>query len=199
MQTTQLLIAWHERMRSCWLWLFRWIWATVWLCSCIEGKMHRQSFRATGSRCSRCGQLVHFDTVGRFEVQSLGNNSHICVFVDDYSGMTFVCPMKHKFESVDATKWMVTVANKQGHQLQIGQRKGVFQQQYEPLLTRLLYWSRFFIRILSWKEWQRRETESANRWGDACASHFGKTSEIIKGGNGASCLQHSQHDPTQST
>ena len=66
---------------------------------CIEGKMHRQSFRATGSRGSRCGQLVHFDTVGRFEVQSLGNNSHICAFVDDYSSMTFVCSMKHKSES----------------------------------------------------------------------------------------------------
>lgn len=85
--------------------------------SCIEGKMHRRSFASSSNRKTRCGELVHFDTVGPFETKSVGGCSYLIVFVDDYSGMIFVYPMKQKSEAVTSTKWMTTIANQQNHQI----------------------------------------------------------------------------------
>lgn len=84
---------------------------------CTQGKMNRGSFPTSNSRANRCAELIHFDTVGPFQTPSLGNAQYICVFVDDYSGMTFVYPMKQKSEANDAIKWMVTTANKDNYQV----------------------------------------------------------------------------------
>lgn len=79
---------------------------------CLLGKMHRSTFKPSPTRKLSPAELIHFDIAGPFEVKSMGGASFMCLFVDDYTGMTFVRALKHKSEAHFSIKWMITVARK---------------------------------------------------------------------------------------
>lgn len=84
---------------------------------CVFGKMTRKSFETAFERASQPGELIHFDIAGPFEVRSIGHANFLSLFVDDLSGMTFVFPLKHKSEILQAVKHVIAIVKSSGHQL----------------------------------------------------------------------------------
>lgn len=84
---------------------------------CSEGKMTQGSFPPSETRATQCAAVVHFDTAGPMQAPSLGGANYMCLFVDDYSAMTFAYIMKHKSEAPDAVKWMIAKAQSDGHRV----------------------------------------------------------------------------------
>lgn len=53
--------------------------------ACIFGKMTRASFRTSGTRSERCGDIIHTDLCGPMPTKSLGGASYFLLLKDDYS------------------------------------------------------------------------------------------------------------------
>lgn len=67
---------------------------------CCEGKMSRDSFpKASKSRASEVGELVHSDLGGPMEVQTPRGNRYYIVLVDDYSRYSVLYLLQHKSEA----------------------------------------------------------------------------------------------------
>lgn len=67
---------------------------------CFEGKMSRDSFpKASKSRASEVGELVHSDLGGPMEVATPRGNRYYIVLVDDYSRYSVVYLLQHKSDA----------------------------------------------------------------------------------------------------
>ncbi|MCO5572769.1 hypothetical protein L7F22_026528 [Adiantum nelumboides] len=64
---------------------------------CVLGKMHRFAFSQDGSvRATRKLQLVHSDVCGPMRTPSVGNSLYFVTFIDDFSRLCWVYPLKEK-------------------------------------------------------------------------------------------------------
>ena len=66
---------------------------------CVQGKMHRQSFKPVREIwSSRKLQLVHSDVCGPMHMESFSGQKYFVTFIDDYSRCCAIYFMKHKSE-----------------------------------------------------------------------------------------------------
>ena len=66
---------------------------------CLLGKQHRQSFPSGKAwRAKELLELVHTDICGPMRTPSLSNNRYFILFIDDYTGMTWVYFLREKSE-----------------------------------------------------------------------------------------------------
>lgn len=85
------------------------------VCSgCAFGKHHRDSFPVNKSwRAKSPLELVHADTCGDMQEESLGKNLYFLTFIDDYSRHTWVYFLKQKSEAFTCFKNFKAMAEKQ--------------------------------------------------------------------------------------
>ena len=69
--------------------------------TCIRAKMTSLPFHLGHKQATKRLEHVHSDLCGEFEHPSLGGNQYFATLIDDTSGMTWVCPLKHKADFVD--------------------------------------------------------------------------------------------------
>lgn len=85
--------------------------------ACILGKQCRKTFPASMTRANKPGELVHVDICGPMSTPSIGGSNVMAVFVDDYSGMVFVKPMKSKADILNSVQDVITKASASGHKV----------------------------------------------------------------------------------
>jgi hypothetical protein len=87
---------------------------------CVEGKIHRNPFKAVGEiRSTKKLQLIHSDVCGPMRTESLGGHKYFVTFIDDYSRYCCVYFLKQKSEVFSKFKeFESTFTNESG--LQIG-------------------------------------------------------------------------------
>lgn len=85
--------------------------------SCIFGKMTRQSFKESINRAKSAGELIHYDICGPMSVDALDNSRVMALFVDDYSGIVWTFPMRHKSQIIDKIQELITLTRASGHQI----------------------------------------------------------------------------------
>ena len=83
----------------------------------ILGKQARLPLPPSEKRATRCGELIHFDTVGPMSVESHGGCRWLAVFVEDFSGYLMVYPMRKKDGIYDAVQSVLVEAAAAGHRL----------------------------------------------------------------------------------
>ena len=84
---------------------------------CIEGKMHRKTFKPVGEiRSSRKLQLVHSDVCGPMHTESLGGQKYFVTFIDDYSRCCAVYFLMHKSEVLEKFKEFEAVTTNESSQ-----------------------------------------------------------------------------------
>jgi transposase InsO family protein len=66
--------------------------------ACMRAKMTRAPFQLGHKRATKRLQRVHSDLCGEFEHPTLAGNRYFATLIDDFSGMTWVRPLKHKKE-----------------------------------------------------------------------------------------------------
>ena len=72
---------------------------------CIEGKMHRKSFKSSQeTHSTRKMELIHSDVCGPMSVESIGGSKYFVTFIDDYSRCCAVYFMKQKSEVFEKFK-----------------------------------------------------------------------------------------------
>ena len=72
---------------------------------CVYGKQSRKLFPVSKAwRASNYLELVHADVCGRLSVESLGGSRYFLLFIDDYSGMSWVYFLKLKSERFENFK-----------------------------------------------------------------------------------------------
>ena len=81
--------------------------------SCLEGKMTKRQFFATGQRAKELLELVHTDVCGPINIQARGGYEYFVTFVDDYSRFGYVYLMHRKSDAFDFFKEFKTAAEKQ--------------------------------------------------------------------------------------
>lgn len=85
---------------------------------CVQGKLTRKPFKATGIRATRKLQLVHSDVCGPMSTKSFGGMSYFVTFTDDYSRCSSVMFMKNKFEVLEKFKaFEAQVTRESGNQI----------------------------------------------------------------------------------
>ena len=78
---------------------------------CILGKMLRASFSKDGSvRAVNRLQLVHSDVCGPMMTPSFGNHLYFVTFINNYSRLAWVSPLKAKSEVFMCFKQFVAMA-----------------------------------------------------------------------------------------
>lgn len=81
--------------------------------ACVFGKHHRKSFKSHNEKTTQCGELIHSDVCGPFQVNSLGVSRYFLLMKDDYSHMRFVYFLKAKSEVSSKIKTFVEAVNNQ--------------------------------------------------------------------------------------
>lgn len=66
--------------------------------SCLKGKIHRLPFKKSDSVTTRTCEVIHGDTCGPMEVESIGGSRYYVVLKDDYSNFRTVYFVKAKHE-----------------------------------------------------------------------------------------------------
>lgn len=66
--------------------------------SCLKGKIHRLPFKNSVTISTRTCQIIHGDTCGPMEVESIGGSRYFLVLKDDYSSFRTVYFVKTKHE-----------------------------------------------------------------------------------------------------
>ena len=61
---------------------------------CVKAKHHKISRGPSNSNTDNPLELVHMDVCGPFQEASLGGSMYLATFVDDYSSLSVVCPIK---------------------------------------------------------------------------------------------------------
>lgn len=84
---------------------------------CVYGKMSRKPFKPSSSREQTPGALVHFDTVGKFQVESFGRAQYLVIFTDDCTGYVIVRPLRNKSDAGEAVKNVYAFIRSSGHDL----------------------------------------------------------------------------------
>ena len=78
---------------------------------CVLGKMQRLSFPKDGSvGAARKLQLVHSDVCGPMRIPSIGKHLYFVTFIDDYSRLAWVYPLKEKSEVFGCFKIFLAMA-----------------------------------------------------------------------------------------
>ena len=88
--------------------------------ACIGGKQHATPFLESTRRTKRCLELVHSDVCGKMDAKSLGGAEYFLTFMDDFSGYSWVYPIKKKSDVFAAFKrWRAEAENQSGLKLKI--------------------------------------------------------------------------------
>jgi transposase InsO family protein len=74
---------------------------------CIIGKQTRQPFPKSESVSTKPLELVHMDVCRPMPVPSIGGSRYFATFLDDYSKLSIVVPMKQKSEVAKVTEWTI--------------------------------------------------------------------------------------------
>lgn len=86
--------------------------------ACVLGKHHRLPFQSRNQQTNKCGELIHTDVCGPFEVKSVGGARYMLVLKDDYSHMRFLYFLKAKSEVSSKIKSFVElVLNQTEHKI----------------------------------------------------------------------------------
>ena len=84
--------------------------------TCITSKQHKASRPSSDSETVRPLELLHTDVCGPMQVQSLGGSSYLATYLDDYSKMSVIKPVKYKSEVPGLTKEVIIFMEKQSGQ-----------------------------------------------------------------------------------
>lgn len=85
--------------------------------ACILGKQCRKTFPTSITRAEKPGELIHIDICGPMSTPSIGGSNVMAVFVDDYSGMVFVKPLKSKADILSSAQDVIAKASASGHKV----------------------------------------------------------------------------------
>lgn len=85
--------------------------------ACVLGKMSRQPFQDSTNRAKLPGELIHYDICGPMSIEALDGSKLMALFVDDYSGVTIVFPIRKKSEIVTKVQEVIALAQAHGHQV----------------------------------------------------------------------------------
>jgi transposase InsO family protein len=70
---------------------------TVGVCeACLEGKQHRQPSHQPATRAKEPLELIHSDLCGPIDPTTYGGTKHYALFIDDFTRMTYIYPLKKK-------------------------------------------------------------------------------------------------------
>ena len=85
---------------------------------CIKKKFAKQIKKDGAKHISEILELIHIDTCGPFNVQSVDGFSYFITFTDDFSSYGYIYPIREKSEALDKFKiFKVEVENQ--HELKI--------------------------------------------------------------------------------
>lgn len=84
---------------------------------CILGKLTRKSFQDSTNRAKNPGELIHFDICGPMSIDAIENSKLMVLFVDDFSGIVIVFPIRHKSEIVEKLQEVIALAESSGHKV----------------------------------------------------------------------------------
>ena len=66
---------------------------------CIEGKMSNDRNKTLDSKATNILTLVHIDLAGPIQPLAKDGYKYVINFIDDYSSLTRLCFLKHKFDT----------------------------------------------------------------------------------------------------
>lgn len=81
--------------------------------ACVLGKHHRLPFKGHNATTTKCGELIHADVFGPFQVNSLGGARYVLLLKDDYSHMRYAYFLKAKSEDPAEIKVFVEYVHNQ--------------------------------------------------------------------------------------
>ena len=84
--------------------------------TCITSKQHKATRPPSKPDTKRPLELLHTDVCGPIQVQSLGGSCYLATYLDDYSKMSVVRPIRYKSDVPALTKEVVTNLEKQSGQ-----------------------------------------------------------------------------------
>ena len=86
--------------------------------TCITSKQHKVPRPSSESDSQKPLELVHTDVCGPLQVPSLGGSTYLATYLDDYSKLCVVKPIRRKSEVPAVTKEVINFLEKQsGHDL----------------------------------------------------------------------------------
>ena len=75
------------------------------LCSvCQYGKSHVLPFSILETKTTSPLEIIYFDIKGQHQFLKVFRYRYYIHFVDNYTRFTWICPLKHKFEAIVASK-----------------------------------------------------------------------------------------------
>ncbi|PSC67037.1 reverse transcriptase,R, partial [Micractinium conductrix] len=80
---------------------------------CTLGKQHRLPFNTSTSATKAPLELLHTDLCGPLPVASAGGSLYFNTILDDFTGMSFVTPLRHKSDAADSIIHTVTMLQRQ--------------------------------------------------------------------------------------
>lgn len=84
--------------------------------ACILGKQHRLPFTSSTTVTSKPLELLHTDLCGPMPVPSHGDNLYFITLLDDFTGYSFVSPLRHKSDAANFLKTSIAMLERQtGH------------------------------------------------------------------------------------
>ena len=81
--------------------------------TCITSKQHKIPRPSSSSDTEKPLELVHTDVCGPMQVPSLGGSVYLATYLDDYSKLSVVKPVKRKSEVTGVTKEVINFFEKQ--------------------------------------------------------------------------------------
>lgn len=88
--------------------------------ACVYGKHHRLPFNNKRERSDKCGEVIHTDVCGQFQVPSLGGSLYYLLLKDDYSHFRFVYFLRHKNEVAEKVKSFINfVSTQTSHKIKV--------------------------------------------------------------------------------
>ena len=80
---------------------------------CVKAKHHKISRGPSNTNTDNPMELVHMDVCGPFQEASLGGSMYLATFVDDYSSLSVVRPIKAKSDVAGVTTDVINMLEKQ--------------------------------------------------------------------------------------
>ena len=71
---------------------------------CVLGKSARKPFPTSHTRTTERMELIHMDVCGPLPVYSIGGARYFATFIDDFTGLSVVVPIRHKSDVFTAAK-----------------------------------------------------------------------------------------------
>ena len=104
---------------------------------CVEGKMTQYRCREPDKRATKPLDLVHADLAGPVDPMAKDGFRYALAFVDDYSGLVMIYFLKHKGDTVNATKRFLADSAPYGivKRLRTDQGEEFLSDEFENLLV----------------------------------------------------------------